>query len=138
MPAGLYEKYLDACLADQSAGRPDFLADTIKVILVEPSKYTVDLVNDQFLSDIPTLAIAATFTLTGKATFSGAANAIDATFLSVPTGPVVVVAGYKDTGTPSTSQLLFYNDVGVGIPVTPGGGDIVVKWENVSPFIYKL
>jgi hypothetical protein len=88
--------------------------------------YTPDLANHQFLSDIPSAAIAATVTnLAGKGSSAGTATLTNFSFAGVPVGPQIgAVIFYEDTGTPTTSRLIAYVDDAAGLPVTPSGGNV--------------
>ena len=94
----------------------NWMADTIKVILVDTGAYTPQTSVHQYLSDIPTSArIAGPVTLTSKATTGGAADAADCTFTSV-TGPSIeAIVIYVDTGTESTSPLIAFIDTATGL-----------------------
>lgn len=119
-------------------GQINWVADTISAVLVDTAAYTVDLVNHQFLSDIPLAARTATAALTGKTAVAGVADAADTLFPTV-TGPQSeAIVLYKDTGVETTSQLIAYIDTAVGLPVTPSGGDIVILWDNGTNKIFKL
>ena len=114
-------------------------ATTIKVRLMRSSAYTFAQAH-QFASSLPA-AIATDVTL-GTKTANGAGadpgcfDAADATFTAVPSGAAIdCLAVFKDTGTPATSNLLFYID---GFTVTPNGGDITIQWQNSTPWIAKL
>lgn len=115
---------------------------TFKAILIDTGQYTVDLVNHNALDDIPAGARIKTATLTGRAVVSGAADADDTTFTSVPAGAstaaiLEAVVIYKDTGTEGTSALIAYIDSATGLPITPNGGDIIVVWDNGTNRIFK-
>lgn len=119
-------------------GQINWVLDNISAVLVDTASYTVDLVNHQYLSDIPLAARTATAALTGKTAVAGVADAADTTFLNV-TGPQSeALVLYKDTGIDTTSQLIAYIDTAVGLPVTPSGGDIVILWDNGTNKIFKL
>jgi hypothetical protein len=114
-------------------------ATTIKTRLMRTSAYTFSQAH-QFASSLPA-AIATDVTL-GTKTANGAGadpgcfDAADATFTAVPSGAAIdCLAVFKDTGTPATSNLLFYID---GFSVTPNGGDITIQWQNSAPWIAKL
>jgi hypothetical protein len=114
-------------------------AQAIKVRLMRVSAYTLSQAH-QFASSLPA-AIVTDVTL-GSKTANGAGaspgcfDAADATFTAVPAGAAIdCLAVYKDTGTPATSNLLFYID---GFTVTPNGGDITIQWQSTAPFIAKL
>ncbi|CQA05857.1 Bacteriophage protein [Mycobacteroides abscessus] len=51
-------------------------------------------------------------------------------------GEAVVI--FKDTGTAGTSRLIFYLDTASGLPVTPNGGDINIKWNDGTDKIGRL
>jgi hypothetical protein len=114
-------------------------SDNIKVALLDTDDYTVDLVNDQFLSDIPVAArTALSPNLTSKTTDAGVADAADVTFSLVTGDPSEAIAIYQDSGVEATSRLIAYIDVATGLPVTPNGGDITVQWDNGPNKIFKL
>lgn len=138
MANALYDKGRQAFLEGSIA----WLTDNIKAVLVDQAAYTPDLVNHQFLSDIPAGArIATSANLTGKtsnAPAGGVADAADVTFTAV-TGPSVeYIVLYKDTGTAGTSPLILIDDTATNLPVTPNGGDITVQWDNGANRIFKL
>ena len=117
----------------------NWMADTIKVILVDTGAYTPQTSVHQYLSDIPTSArIAGPVTLTAKATTGGAADAADVTFTAVSGASIEAIVIYADTGTASTSPLIAYIDTATGLPITPNGGDIIVTWDNGANKIFKL
>lgn len=114
-------------------------AQAIKVRLMRVSAYTFSQAH-QFASSLPAALVTdvtlGTKTANGAGASPGCFDAADATFLSVPAGAAIdCLAVFKDTGTPATSNLLFFID---GFTVTPNGGDITVQWQNTAPFIAKL
>jgi hypothetical protein len=127
-------------------GRESFLrgeiswnTDDIKAALIDTALYTVNLVTDQFLDDIPGGAIEATSAnLASKTTTEGVADAADVTFTAVTGATVEAVVLYQDTGVASTSRLIAYIDTASGLPVTPNGGDITVQWAATANRIFKL
>lgn len=131
----LYDKgregFLDGSISWTSAN--------IKAVLVDTAAYTVNLATHQFLSDIAAGArIATSGNLAGKTATAGVADADDITFTSVGGASAEAVVLYKDTGTASTSPLIWYTTSGTGLPVTPNTGDITVSWGNTSNKIFKL
>lgn len=117
----------------------NWLTDTIKVLLVSTSAYTVNASTHEFLSDISGSArIAGPVTLTGKSTAGGAADGADVTFTAVTGGAIGSIVIYSDTGTEATSPLLAYLDTATGLPITPNGGDIIVTWDNGANRIFKV
>jgi hypothetical protein len=128
------QEFWKGTLGDLTAG-----GTAVKCRLMRVSAYTVNQAH-QFASSLPA-AIVTDVTL-GSKTANGAGadpgclDAADATFTAVPAGAAIdCLAVFKDTGTPATSNLLFYID---GFTVTPNGGDITVQWQSTNPFIAKL
>lgn len=121
-------------------GQIAWLSDNIKTVLVDSALYTEDLVNDEFLSDIPVGARTSTSAnLTAKANVAGVMDAADVTFSAVPAGdPNEYIVVYLDSGVASTSRLIGRIDTATGLPVTPNGGDIVVQWSDGVDKIFKL
>jgi hypothetical protein len=119
-------------------GDIDWVADTIKVTLVDAADYTVNLSTHDFIDDVPSAARVATATLAGKSATAGVADANDVTFTAVSGDISEALVIWKDTGTESTSPLIAYIDTATGLAVTPNGGDINVTWDNGSNKIFKL
>jgi hypothetical protein len=127
-------------------GRGQFLqaginwtSDTIKVVLVNTSSYTVNTASHQFYTDVTGGAIiAGPSTLASKGATAGAASAANVTFSSVSGSTIGAIIIYKDTGTGSTSPLIAYIDTATGLPITPNGGDIIVTWDTGTNKIFKL
>lgn len=114
-------------------------SDNIRAILIDDADYTVNLVTDEFLSDIPAGArVATSANLTSKANVAGVMDAADTTFTAVTGDEVEVIVLYQHTGTEGTSKLIGYINTGTGLPVTPNGGDIVITWDNGTDKIFKL
>jgi len=94
----------------------------------------------QFASSLPaaiaTDVVLGTKTANGAGSDPGCFDAADATFTSVTSGAAIdCLAVFRDTGTPASSNILWYID---GFSVVPNGGDITVQWQNSFPFIAKL
>lgn len=132
----LYDKGREGFLA----GDIDWDSDNIRAILIDVADYTVDLVNDEFLSDVPAPArVATSGNLTNKTVTDGVADADDVTFSAVSGDSVEAIVVYQHTGTAGTSKLIAYIDTAQsGLPVTPNGGDIIVQWDTGSEKIFKL
>lgn len=135
MANALYDTGRDAFLN----GDIDWIADDIRGILIDTGLYSVDLVNHDFLDDIPAGAReSALEALSGQSTSAGIADADDLTFPLITGATIEAIILYKHTGTESTSQLIAYIDTATGIPVTPNGGDIIILWDNGANKIFKL
>ncbi len=135
MTNALYDTGRDAFLN----GEIDWVGDDIRGILIDIALYTVNLVTDEFLEDIPAGAREGTITaLTGKSSTIGIADASDLTFVTVSGATVEALVLYRHTGSEATGQLICYIDTATGLPVTPGGGDIIIAWDNGTNKIFKL
>lgn len=116
-----------------------WLADDIKVTLVDTNDYTVSLSTHQFYSEIPEVAkIATSGNFTNKTSTFGVADADDVTFADVVGDGSEALVIWQDTGNPATSRLIAYIDTALGLPVNPNGGDITVQWSNGANKIFKL
>ncbi len=135
MAKGLYDKGRDKfAIADI-----DWVNDTLRAVLVDTSLYTVDLVNDEYLSDVPLAARIVTVTLSGRSSAAGVVDADDTTFPNVAAGAAVgAVVIFKDIGIDNASPLAHYNDEASGLPITGDGDDVVVRWDNGADKIFKL
>lgn len=134
MTNALYDHGREAFLC----GDIDWLADNIRVCLIDTDDYTVDLATDQFLADIAGI-VSTSGNLTNKSATAGVADADDATFSAVTGDECEALVIYQDTGDAETSRLIAYIDTASsGLPVTPNGGDIVVVWDNGTNKIFKL
>lgn len=121
-------------------GSVSWTNDTIKAVLIDTASYTYDA-TDKFLSDIAAGAKVATSpALASKTATGGVAKAANTTLTSVPTHAACeAVVLFKDTGTASTSPLIVYLDeASSGLPVTPNGGDIELKWGTGANGIFAL
>ena len=84
-------------------------------------------------------------TMTGKTNVGGVLDAADVTFASVtgdPSEALVIVraaAADADADLADTAQrLVMFIDNATGLPVTPGGSNITVAWDNGGNRICKL
>lgn len=116
----------------------DWTAGTIKAVLIDTSQYTLNLAH-QFLSDVPGGArVAVSPNLTGRTMVLGACDAGDLTFPNVAAGPTCsALILYVHTGNEATSLLIAYLD-GVGFPISPGGGNVVIQWHNGIDRIFRV
>ena len=113
----------------------DWLADNIKVVLVDTAAYTPNFSTDDFLADIPSGdRIATSGNLASKTSTLGVADAADVTFTAVTGDVSEALVIYKDTGNEATSPLIAYIDTATGLPVTPNGGDITIEWNASGIF----
>lgn len=151
MANALYDKFREALASFSSAGLAaaiDLETDTIKAMLADAASYTPNMATNQFFSDVPAAARkgnngnntrADMPALAGKAVDgTGVFDANDVTFTAVPAGAALeYVILFKDTGVDATSPLICLIDTATGLPVTPGGGDVIVRWSNGANKIFK-
>ena len=106
---------------------------TIRVTLVDAADYVYDDAHD-FFNDVPSGSRVATAALTNPTVSAlGTFDADDVTFPTVTGDPSEALVIWKDTGTEATSRLVAYLDTGiVGLPVTPGGGNVSVTWDALG------
>jgi hypothetical protein len=134
MANALYDSGRNAFLL----GDIDWVADTIKAILIDTADYTFSAAHD-FLNDVAAGSRVATGTLANKSASAGVADADDLVLTAVTGDPSEAIILYKDTGVESTSALIAYIDTAAsGLPVTPNGGDITIQWSSGSNKIFKL
>lgn len=120
-------------------GDNDWDANNIKLIFVDHADDTPVPATDDFLNDIAGAAIVATSgNFANKTKTSGVADADDVTVTTVTGDQFESIVVYADTGTSSTSSLIVYIDTATGLPCTPGGGDITVRWDSGANKIFKL
>jgi hypothetical protein len=135
MANALFAKALEGFATKQI----DWLNDNIKAVLVDHGTDTPNVATDQYLSDIAAGArVATSGNLTSKTATDGVLDAADVTFSLVSGASCESIVVYQDTGNAATSRLIAYIDTGTGLPVTPGGGDITITWDNGANKIGKL
>lgn len=134
MANSLYDFGREAFLA----GTIDWDAANIKIVLIDAADYTVNLATHNALDDVAAAAREETSgNLASKTTTAGVADAADVTFVGTTGDPCEQIIGYEDSGTESTSELIFNIDTAGGLPVTLGG-DVTVQWDSGSSRIFKL
>jgi hypothetical protein len=136
----------DLALQGFLEGSFDLATADVKVALVQISgsgtPYTADQSTDQFLSIVPSGAIASKSPQLTSPTVAngifGAANTVFSTVtFSQPVGALVV---YIDSGTPSTSPLIAYLDATnySGLPFTPSGTNVTLSFSPTGNLIFSL
>jgi uncharacterized protein YjbI with pentapeptide repeats len=110
----------------------------VKIVLVDTGAYTFSAAH-AFLSDIPSGARVATSANLASKTFTGGTfRSADAVLSAVSGVTIEAFVIYVDTGTASTSRLVFFSDsnvtnVGTGgaaFPFTPNGSGVTVGNAN--------
>lgn len=110
-------------------------SDTIKAVLIDLADYTPNFATHDNLDDVAAAArVGAPQTLANKTFTDGTFDADDVTFPNVTGDVCEAILVYKDTGIESTSRLLMLIDTATGLPVTPGGGNVIVQWNASGIF----
>lgn len=146
MAAHLYDKGRNAFAKGDIHWKA--VGDTIRCMLVDSALYTVDLVNDEFLSDVPDAARVGDnggqdyndgSPLTLIDPVAGVCDANDIIILDVPVGgPYEYILLYKDGGSEGSSQLVGLIDDATGLPITTNNGGVAIAWSNGANKIFKL
>lgn len=134
MANGLYDAGRNAFLT----GDIDWVADDVRVILVDTADYTANLGADDFLDDVPAAARVAVGALANKSASAGTADADNVVLSAVTGDESEALVLYQHTGTDSTSRLIAYIDDAAGLPVLPNGGDIEIVWDDGADRIFTL
>ena len=121
---------------------------TIKVTLIDAADYVIganiDVHQYMNLDTVPAAARVATGTLTLIDAALGVQDAADLEFLTVTGDQSEAIIIWKDGGGGGTTQsgttdlLIAYIDNFTGLPVTPGGGNIELRWSDGADKIFKL
>ena len=139
MANALYDKARNGFLRGDISWKSG--GDVFRAYLVDiqgGTGYTVDLANDEFLSDIPALALVDYIALAPADPVAGVADAPDVTFLTVTGAVCEAIVIVKWVTEAADSPLVAYIDTATGLPVTPNGGDIQVVWDAGANKIFKL
>lgn len=136
MANSFYAAFLNGILGAH-ATRVDLDSDTIKMALVDNGSAdgAPDAANDDFWDDQDAGVIGTPYTLAAKQIGVIAAGVFDNTtdpapaFTAVSGATVESLVFFKDTGSPATSNLLWYFDTATGLPLTPNGGDVNVTFS---------
>lgn len=142
MATGLYDNGRNAFALAQI----NWQTDTIKVVLLNLTNYTVNFAAHQYmnLDTVPANARVAEAALTPLAPTAGICDANDVSFPSVSGAVSGAVLIYKDGGGGGNSQsgtldrLIAYIDNLTNLPVTPNGGNINITWDDTANKIFKL
>lgn len=117
----------------------DWAADTIKVVFVDGQEYTPDTATDEFLDDIAGGGVIATSgALQNKTSTNGVADADDIEVAGVTGDQFEFMVVFKDTGSAATSRLIALFDTATGLPFTPSGAGVLIRWDSGANKIFKL
>lgn len=137
MANALYPKAKKAAFS--GGANVNLLVGAVKAVLVDTGAYTYAAAHE-FLSDIPSGArISTTGAASGKTLSDlGAFDCDNLRFESVPAGTSVeAVVFFVDTGSPTTSRLIWYQDTGItNMPVAdPGGASFNLIIDAAGVFV---
>jgi hypothetical protein len=108
---------------------------TLKAALVT-SGYTYNAAHD-FRDDLAANVVGTPTAIASPTFTDGVLDGGDVTFSAVSGSAVASIVVYLDTsGADSTDPLVCYIDT--GLPVTPNGGDIKIRWSNGAAKIFAL
>ena len=141
MANSFYNAFLNGILGSH-ATRVDLDSDTIKMALVDngSGEGAPDAAADDFWDDQDAGLIGTAYTLANKDIGGAGVGVFDNTvnpapaFTAVSGATVESLVFYKDTGTPSTGNLICWFDTGTGLPLTPNGGDVNVTFNASGIF----
>lgn len=135
MANALYDKGREGFLD----GSIDWDTNTIIIIFVDEADDTIDLANDDNLDDRAVASrVATSGALSAKTVTNGVADADDITLTTVSGDQFESIDILKSTGVESTSRLIANVDTATGLPATPSGADITVRWDSGANRIFKL
>lgn len=129
----LYPKFKENLLS----GKINMPTDSIKVALIS-SNYSYSTSHEN-VGSIAAYIVNTPQTLENISITNGVVTADNVLFETV-TGVIVdAVVLYVDSGVAATSYLIAYiNESDVGLPLTPNGGDVEVRWDIGDNKIFKL
>jgi hypothetical protein len=141
MANSFYNAFLNGILGAH-ATRVDLDSDTIKMFLNDngAASGAPDAAADDFYNDTSAGLVGTAYTLANKVIGTPAAGVFDNTvdpapaFTAVSGATVEALIFFKDTGTPTTSDLICWFDTGTGLPLTPNGGDVNVTFNASGIF----
>lgn len=117
-------------------GTNDWNSNDIRLVFVDEADDTINLTTDDFLDDraAPSRVAVSASTMTSLTITQGTADAADHTIATVTGDQFESIDIYEHTGTDGTSSLIANIDTATGLPSTPGGGDITVRWDAAGIF----
>jgi len=135
----LFDKYREGI----AQGKFILHAPLYSALLIDDRFYTPSKSEGEFRSEVRPEAIMGDQPMKNVRVVNGnALDADDVTFpavtSNVPHGQVDKILLYEDTGDPATSRLVGCIDSGVGLPVSPNGGDIKIAWDDGAGKIFLL
>ena len=121
-------------------GTINLLSVSLRVALVK-NGYSIDVDNDQYISDIGSENIAARSNILEAITITdGVFDAENETVENYGTSGFDYLVIYESTGNDSTSRLIAYIDTAEGLPVasTSETISITIQWSDLVTKIFSL
>lgn len=127
--------------------KEDFLNGTINLLSVNlrvalvKNGYSIDVDNDQYISDVGSENIAARSNILERISITdGILDAENETIENYGTSGFDYLIIYESTGDDSTSRLIAYIDTGDGLPVasTSETISITIQWSDLVTKIFSL
>jgi hypothetical protein len=115
-------------------------ASQYAVLLIDKSLYSINAANDEFVSDIPALAIKTrTGNISGITVNNGVLDANDL-IISHDGSYFDAIICYQVAGTDAGSRLFFYIDSSTGLPYSGSNSSssITIIWSNTVSKIISL
>lgn len=121
-------------------GTINLLSVNLRVALVKNS-YSIDIDNDQYISDVGSANIAARSNILEKISITdGVLDAENETIENYGTSGFDYLIIYESTGDDNTSRLIAYIDTGDGLPVasTSETISVTIQWSDLVTKIFSL
>lgn len=138
MANSFFTSYLNGILGAH-ATTVDLDANTIKMYLHDNGVTALNAGTQSFYNTISGGLVGTAYTLANKTNTGGIGvfdNTVDPApaFTAVSGATVEALVFFKDTGTPTTSDLICYFDTATGLVLTPNGGDVNVTFNASGIF----
>jgi len=133
-----YDEFRNAILGAPTHSVPDLNTDNFRIGLRDEGVTAINLATQIDLADVVTAHVAESSnlaSLTVGVVAVGVFDHADVTFTAVTGASVESLDYFKETGTDSTSPLLWNIDSATGLPVTPNGGNIT--WAPHASGVYR-
>lgn len=122
-------------------GDLDFTGQTLRILFIDKSLYTPNFSNDQFVSDIPSVAIVfRTANVSGVTAENGTLDATDILEDSYNGSGFSAIVLYQVGLSDANSRLIFFIDESEGLPFSGTGESLLLtlQWNNNSGKILSL
>ena len=135
MANALYSKAKESFLS----GALNLTSLNLKDVAVDAADYTVNLATHQYLSDIAAGGrVATSGNLASKTVTLGVFDAADIEFAGFTGDQFEALVIYNDTTVAATSNLIAYIDTATGLPFTPSGGPVIIRWDDGVSKIFAI